>query len=87
MINKKRFIAIALNWKDKAFVIYIAFISQNSDIYLSCMTQITFLKIGNTFTSILFKYSNFADIFLEDLASELPKYIRINNHIINLVKG
>ena len=33
------------------------------------------------------KYSDFADIFLIDLAIELPKNTGINEHIIKLIKG
>ena len=31
------------------------------------------------------KYANFVDIFLPRLATELPKYMRINNYTIELV--
>ena len=34
---------------------------------------------------VLAEYSDFADVFSLDLASELPKYIEINNHAIELV--
>ena len=33
------------------------------------------------------KYSNFADVFFLDLASELPEHTGINNHAIKLVDG
>ena len=33
------------------------------------------------------EYSDFADIFSPDLASELPEHTGINNHVIELVEG
>ena len=36
-------------------------------------------------TSISIEYSDFADVFSPDLASELPKHTGINNHAIKLV--
>ena len=38
-------------------------------------------------TKIPTKYSDFADIFSLDLASEFPNYTGINNHIIKQVDG
>ena len=36
-------------------------------------------------TSIFIKYSDFADVFSPELASELSEYIKINYHAIKLV--
>ena len=38
-------------------------------------------------TKVLVKYLNFADVFSPDLAFELPKHTRINDHAIELVNG
>ena len=38
-------------------------------------------------TKVSAKYSDFADVFSADLASELPKHTGINDHAIELVKG
>ena len=38
-------------------------------------------------TKVSAKYSDFADVFSPDLASELPEHIGINDHAIKLVDG
>ena len=38
-------------------------------------------------TKVLAEYSDFADVFSPDLASELPEHTGINNHAIELVDG
>ena len=38
-------------------------------------------------TKVLAEYSDFADVFSPDLASELPEHTRINDHAIELVDG
>ena len=43
------------------------------------------LIINKVFTLILIKYSDFADFFFLELASEFPKHTRINDHIIKLI--
>ena len=47
--------------------------------------QIVALVANEIPTSILTKYSDFANIFFPELDSELSEYIRINNHTIKLV--
>lgn len=84
--RKKEFIAKAFNLKDRAFVIYIVFISQNSNIHPSCKAYIASLKTGKAFNSVLSKYTNFVDIFFKNLIAKYLKYIRINNYTINLIK-
>lgn len=37
--------------------------------------------------AILTKYTNFADVFLPDLVTEISKHIMINNHAINPIDG
>ena len=47
--------------------------------------QIINLIAKKTFTKIPAEYANFVEVFFPDLAFELPKHIKINNHIIKLV--
>ncbi len=47
--------------------------------------QIADLKVDEALTKVLSKYIDFADVFSSKLAVELLKYIRINNHTIELV--
>ena len=54
-------------------------------IYLSPRPQRAGFIAKKTPTKVPVEYVNFADMFSLDLASELPKHIRINNHAIELV--
>lgn len=85
--RKKEFATITFNLEDKVFIVYIVFISKNSNIYPFCKAQIAFLKTNETFTSILSKYVNFVDFFSENLVIKLSDYIRINFYIIDLIKS
>ena len=38
-------------------------------------------------TKVLAEYSDFADVFSPDLATELPEHIKINTHAIDLEEG
>lgn len=50
-------------------------------------TQIALLQADKTFIKFFFKYLDYIDIFLFDLAIELPEQNNKNNHIIKLKKG
>ena len=41
--------------------------------------------MGETFTKVFCKYANFTDVFLSKFVVKLPKYTKINNHIIELM--
>ena len=47
--------------------------------------QIVDLKADEVFTKIFYKYANFVNIFSIKLVVKLLKYIKINNHAIELV--
>ena len=47
--------------------------------------QIAYLKADETLTKVPSKYADFADVFCSKLAVELLKYMRINDHTIELV--
>ena len=38
-------------------------------------------------TKVSVMYTDFANVFFPDLASELPKYTGVNNHVIELVNA
>lgn len=44
------------------------------------------MKADEAPTSVLCKYTDFADIFFKDLVDELLEYTEINNYVIELVK-
>ena len=88
LVGKKEFAAAVFDLGHETFVIYVAFLespSQEGDVHLFCRAQIAALVANEAPTSILTKYSDFADVFSPELASELPEYTRINDHAIKLV--
>lgn len=84
--GKKKFANVAFNLKDKAFKVYIASISYNSDIHLFWKVWLALLKGDEIPTSVSPKYTDFINVFSKDLAPELPEHTRIHNHAINLIK-
>ena len=69
---------------DKVFVLYMAFISQDSNVILFGRAHITSLKADEAFTSVSPNYTDFVDIFSKDL--KLLEYTKINNYAINLIE-
>ena len=55
------------------------------DVHPSWRPQISGLIAKEALTKVPAKYSDFADVFSPDLASELPKHTGINDHAIELV--
>lgn len=82
---KKKFTIATHDLKNKAFIVYIPFISNNSDVYLFDIAQIVFFKDNETFSFILSKYIDFLDVIFKDLATELLEYTKINNNTIDLI--
>lgn len=77
----------APNPEDQSFVVQITSFTIFNKIYPSHRTQITLLKVNESSITVSPEYSNFKSVFFPELTTELPKHIRINNHIINLVDG
>ena len=96
LVGKKEFAAVALDPKSETFVVYIASLSSNAlpsssllelDVYPFYRSQVSGLIAKKAPTKVPAEYSNFADVFSPDLASELPKHTGINDHAIELVDG
>lgn len=83
----RKFAVVALELEDEVFVVYTAFISQNSNVHLFWKIHILFLKAYQAANSILFKYADFANVFFNDLVAKLSKHIKIKDYTINLIKG
>lgn len=83
----RKFIATAYDLNNEAFVIYVAFIDKNSNIYPLSRPWITFVKADEISISVSFKYTNFIDVFFKSLVAKLLKYIAINDHTIKLVEA
>ena len=55
------------------------------DVYLFYRAEIASLNADETFNSVSSKYTDFADIFSQDLVAKLLKVIGINDYTINLI--
>ena len=94
LVGKKEFAATALDLERETFVVHVASLSSDAlpsssplDVHPFRRSQISGLIAEEAPTKVSAKYSDFADVFSLDLASELPKHTGINDHAIELVKG
>ena len=96
LVGKKKFAAAALDPEYETYVVHVGSVSSDAlpsfsplelDVHPSCRPQISGLIAEKAPTKVLTEYSDFADIFSPDLASELPEHTGINNHAIELVNG
>ena len=88
LVGKKEFAAAALDSRHETFVVHVAFLEspcQESDVHPSRRVQIAALVANKASILIPTEYSDFADIFSPELASELLEYTEINDHAIELV--
>ena len=85
LINNKEFAKAVLDEKFKTFVVYVASLNLTPGIYSDKAAQLASLLTKDV--RILDKYSDFADVFLEEKALMLPEYSKCNEHTINLEDG
>ena len=91
-MGKKEFATTALNPESEIFVVYIASLSFDTspsffplDVHPFRRPQVSGLIAKEAPPKVPAEYLDFADVFSPDLASELPKYTEINDHVIELV--
>ena len=92
LVGKKEFAAAALDPEHETYVVHVASLSSaplvaSLDVHPSRRPQISGLIAEEAPTKVPAEYSDFADVFSPDLASELPEHTGINNHAIELVDG
>ena len=94
LVGKKEFAAAALDPESETFVVHVASLSSNAspsssplNVHPSRRPQVSGLIVEEAPTKVLAEYSDFADVFSPDLASELPEHTGINDHAIELVDG
>ena len=75
---------MALDKNVKAFVVHVKAFNLIS-IYLAQEARIALLIVEQV--EILAKYSDFADVFLEEKASDLSEVTKLNQHTIKLQEG
>ena len=96
LFDKKKFAKLGLDENFKTFVIYVAILEVTTimpiyslrtfQVYGSIKFTIAALQWNKTLTKILAEYFDYANIFLTNLAMELPKNTSINKHTIELIK-
>ena len=91
LVGKKEFAAAVLNPEHETYIVHVASFSSIPlvalNVYPSQRFQISGLIAQEAPTKVPNEYSDFADVFSSDLASELPEYTGINNHAIELVNS
>ena len=87
LIGKKEFVVVNFNLKDEVFVVHIAFINRDLDIYLSIGAQIASFNTDEAPISIPSKYTDFADVCSKNLAAKLIEHTGIYDYTINLIEG
>ena len=96
LIDKKEFIAAALDPESEIFVVHIASLGSNAlpssfplklDVHPFCRFYVSSLIAEEALTQVPAKYLDFADIFFPDLVCKPSEYTRINNHAIELVNS
>ena len=88
-MGKKEFAAPAFDPEHKTYAIHVASLSSTPlvtfDVHPSRRPQISGLIGEEASTKVPTEYSDFANLFSPDLASELPEHTGINDHAIKLV--
>ena len=92
LVGKKEFAGVALDLGHETYVVHVGLVNSNAlpssspfDVLPFQRPQIFGLITKEAPTKVFAKYSDFADVFSPDLASELPKHTENNNHAIKLV--
>ena len=84
LIDKKEFAVAALNENDETFVVHVVTLASKMPIYPSREAQIGLLLTDEAPIEVPSEYSDYADVFLFDLAMELPENTGMNEHAIEL---
>ena len=96
LVGNKEFAAIALDPESETFIVYVALFNSDAspnssplelNIHPSRRPQVSGLIAEEAHTKVSAKYSDFADVFFSDLASELSEHTGINDHARELVDG
>ena len=92
LVGKKEFAAAALDPEHETYVVHVASLSfaplvASVDVHPFRRPQISGLIAEEAPTKVPAEYSDFADVFSPDLATELPEHTEINTHGIDLEEG
>lgn len=90
-IQKKEFTIAVLDSEHEVFVVCtvdlnISF-AQGNKLCSLRRFQIASLKVNKALTEVSSEYIDFKNVFLPELAIELPEHTEINNHAIELINN
>ena len=85
LINQKEFAKVLLDENIEAFMVHFSCLRSRMTIYLAKKAQLALLLVKKV--TIPAKYSDFADVFLEESANVLPEQTEVNEYTIKLEKG
>ena len=85
IIDKKEFAMAVSNVENETFVMHVAALAKATIIPIYHFYQAQVALLISEEIRILVEYFDFSNLFSLDSAAELPEYIRINNHPINLL--
>ena len=85
LIDKKEFVAAAMDKDSETFVVHVASIIEIMLIHLAREAQIAALQADKAPTEIPADYSDYINVFSPNLAMELPENTSINEHAIELI--
>lgn len=83
--QKKEFVITIFNFEDETFMVHVASISLDQDIYFFCKAQLVLLFTVKIFIVIFSKYIDFIDIFFPELIVKLLKYTKMKIQPIDLI--
>ena len=82
IIDQKKFAKAALDENVRAFAVYVSSLGSRISIYLTKKAQLALLLTKKV--TVLIKYSDFANVFLENLANMFTERIKADEHTIEL---
>ena len=85
IIDKKEFAAAALNVDDETFVVHVAALAKPTTVPIYHSYKVQVIVLTSEETRILAEYSDISNVFSLDSLAELPEYMKINDHPINLL--
>ena len=85
IIDQKEFARVVLNKNIEVFVVHVSSLGSKITIHLAKEAQLALLLAKKV--TVLAKYLDFANVFLEESANILPEQIGANEHTIKLQEG
>ena len=91
LVDRKEFATAALDPEHETYVVHVASLRStllaSLNVHPSRRPQISGLIAEEAPTKVPAEYSDFADVFSPDLATELPEHTEIKDHVIDLEEG